>query len=120
MRAKAYVGLPLLAASSQEDVSRWTDPAGPPVRGPPRGAWEVAMRSTRTLLVTLTAGGMLVGAAATAGMITAGGASAAGGSPAAATAATPTPSPNGKQGPGPEPGRPGRPGRWGGHGGPGG
>jgi hypothetical protein len=52
------------------------------------------MNPTRTLLVTLAAGGLLVGAAATAGLLTAGGASAAGASAAASTP-SPTPSPGG-------------------------
>ncbi len=51
------------------------------------------MNSTRTLLVTLTASGLLVGAAATAGLLTAGTASAAGSAPAATTP-TPGPSPS--------------------------
>jgi hypothetical protein len=61
---------------------------------------EVAMNSTRTLLVTLAASGLLVGAAATAGLLTAGNASAAGATPAAAT---PTPGPS--QAPAPDDGR---------------
>lgn len=75
------------------------------------------MNSTRTLLVTATAAGLLVGAAATAGLITAGSASAAGASPAASA---PTPSPSQGEGPGPDgTGPQGGPGRFG-HGGPGG
>jgi hypothetical protein len=79
---------------------------------------EVAMKATRTLLVTLTAGGLLVGAAATAGLITAGSASASGG---LAAASTPSPSSPADRSPraggdGPR----GGPGRHGGFGGPGG
>src|SRR3954465_2103872 len=77
------------------------------------------MNSTRTLLVTLTASGLLVGAAATAGLLTAGTASAAGAAPAATT---PTPGPSPSQAPGEGPGRRGGPGSLGGpgrHGGPG-
>jgi hypothetical protein len=65
------------------------------------------MNPTRTLLVTLTAGGLLVGAAATAGMLTAGSASAAGGPVAASTPAPPSP-------PEKSPGHAGGPGRHGG------
>jgi hypothetical protein len=68
------------------------------------------MNRTRTLLVTLLAGGLLVGAAATAGLLTAGGASAAGGS-AAASAPSPSSSTDAR------PDRHAGPGR---HGGPGG
>jgi hypothetical protein len=70
------------------------------------------MNPTRTLLVTLTAGGLLVGAAAAAGLISAGSASAAGAAPAASS---PAPSPSRT----PAPGEPG-PGRADRHGGPGG
>src|SRR4051794_29371483 len=68
------------------------------------------MNSTRTLLVTATAAGLLVGAAATAGVLTAGSASAAG---ASVAAGTPTPPPS--QGEGTAPG--GGAGPRGGHGG---
>jgi hypothetical protein len=75
------------------------------------------MNPTRTLLVTLAASGLLVGAAATGGLLSAGSASAAG----AFSAASPTPTPSLKATPG-APGRNGQQGgpghgRFGGHGG---
>jgi len=73
---------------------------------------EVAMKPTRTLLVTLTAGGLL-GAAAGAGLVAAGSASASGIVPAAST---PTPSSSTGQ----SPDHPAGPGRHRGPGGPGG
>jgi hypothetical protein len=77
---------------------------------------EALMNPRRTLLVTLTAGALLVGAAGTAGLLAAGGASAAG---ASAAASTPTPTPSRENGPD----RRGVPGPMGGrgwYGGPGG
>jgi hypothetical protein len=73
------------------------------------------MFPTRTLLVALASGGLLVGAAATAGLLTAGSASASG-APAAASSPSPSASPPGQQGPG---GREGGPGGMRGSGGPG-